>query len=119
MFIVLQFIAMLCVPAVGMAEWSFGKFSGSAAVMTTTASITNVSQVVLQPNQNRTGLIIYNNSSNSVYIAFDTSANSGNHMTLIIPTFTQWVMPMPVYAGAISAIRNSGSGVLMITELTP
>ncbi len=90
--------------------------SSVAATITTTASITTVSVKVLNENLNRKGLIIYNNSSNSVYIAFDVAVNSGNHMTAIIPTFAQWIAPVPCYTGAIAAIRNAGSGALMITE---
>ncbi len=87
------------------------------AVITTTASIATTSVKVLNENGSRLGLIVYNNSSNSVYIAFDTTANSANHMTAIIPTFASWTAPYPCYMGPISAIRNAGSGTLMITEM--
>lgn len=94
-----------------------GMYPDKANIITTPA-VVNVSQLVLPANSSRRGLIIYNNSANSVYLAFDTICNSGNRMTLIIATFNQWVMPLPIYTGPIAAIRNgAGTGVLMITEL--
>ncbi len=88
-----------------------------SATIITTASILLVSQKVLDVNAARKGLIIYNNSTNSVYIAFDSTVNSGTHMTAIIPTFAQWIAPTPCYTGAVAAIRNAGNGALFITEL--
>ncbi len=85
-------------------------------IIVNTPSITTVSQVVLQANPVRKGLVIYNNSSNSVYIAFAPTCSSASKMTLIIPTFSQYVMQLPIYGGVISAIRNSGTGSLLITE---
>lgn len=90
-------------------------FAGEAR-MTTTASVGTTSVLVLQKNRYRRGLVIYNNSSNSVYVSFSTTANSANKMTAIIPTFNQWTAP-EFYIGPVSAIRNAGSGVLMITEV--
>lgn len=84
---------------------------------TITPSITNVSQLVLPANPDRRGLIIYNNSGNSVYLTFGPTSAS-NTCTRILATFAQWDMLGPVvYTGEISAIRNSGSGSLIITEL--
>lgn len=88
-----------------------------SSVMTTTASVLLVSQQVLAQNLLRKGLIVYNNSTNSVYIAFDSTASSATHMTAIIPTFAQWIAPTPCYTGPIAAIRNAGNGALFITEL--
>lgn len=93
------------------------RFYAGNATMSVSASILLVSTQIMPANVKRRGLVIYNNSANSVYIAFDTTCNSGNHMTIIIPTFQSWVMPLPIYQGAISAIRNAGSGTLLITEM--
>ncbi len=92
-------------------------FTAANATVTASASIALVSVQVLSLNSRRRGLVIYNNSANSVYVAFDTTCSSANHMTIIIPTFQSWVMPMPIYQGPVAAIRNSGSGTLLITEL--
>ncbi len=92
-------------------------FCAANATVTASTNILLVSVQFLSLNIKRRGLIIYNNSANSVYIAFDTTVNSNTHMSIIIPTFASWVMPLPVYLGPMSAIRNSGSGTLLITEL--
>jgi hypothetical protein len=87
------------------------------ATIIPTASIAQISQLVLPANDWRGGLVIYNNGANTVYIAFDTVCSSATRMTLQIATFTAWVMPLPIYTGPISAIRNAGSGILLITEM--
>ncbi len=92
-------------------------FTAANATVSASASILLVSVQFLNLNIKRRGLIIYNNSANSVYIAFDTTCSSANHMSIIIPTFQSWVMPLPIYMGPMSAIRNSGNGTLLITEL--
>jgi hypothetical protein len=81
------------------------------------ASGVNASKQVAQPNTLRKGLIIWNNSSNSVYLSYESVANSAS-CTFILATFQSWVMPNPIYTGIISAIRNSGTGTLTVWELT-
>src|SRR4051812_41942107 len=88
------------------------------ATIIATPVVVNVSQVVVPRNPGRKGLVIYNNSANSVYLAFAETANSSTKMTLIIPTFAHWVATIPIYTGPIAAIRNgAGTGNLLITEL--
>lgn len=93
--------------------------TASAATLTVSAAVTTVSALVKISNPNRVGLYIYNNSANTVYINFGATANSNTNMVLPIATFATWVMPIPIYYGQISAIRNTGTGTLLITELTP
>lgn len=87
------------------------------ALITASPTITTTSKVILAANPNRYGLILYNNSSNSVYIAFADSANSSTQMTLIIGAFGMWAMPAPIYRGTITGIRNAGTGTVLATEL--
>jgi hypothetical protein len=91
-------------------------YAGSASIINT-ASIAQTSVQILPANPNRRGLTIYNNGANSVYLAFDTFVSSATHMSIIIPTFAHWSCPLPIYTGAMAAIRNAGTGMLMITEL--
>jgi hypothetical protein len=93
-------------------------FCADNAKLTVTPSIALVSTQIIATNTARKGLIIYNNSANSVYVNFGATASSSTAMTIIIPSFNHWVMPMPIYRGQMSAIRNAGSGTLLITELT-
>lgn len=80
-----------------------------------------LTSVLIAPaNPNRMGAILWNNSSNSVYIAFAASGDSANNMTVIIAAFSAWTMPNePVYQGPISGKRNAGSGYVTVTELLP
>jgi hypothetical protein len=85
---------------------------------TVTASITTVSAAVVPANPSRLGILIYNNSANSVYINFGATASSSNAMCVLIATFTTYQMLGPaIYTGQISGIRNAGSGTLLVTEL--
>ncbi len=88
------------------------------STITASASVTTASVQIIAANVNRIGLIIYNNSANSIYLAYGSAANSSNNMTRILPTFTQFVMEPPIYTGAIFGIRNAGSGTCLVTELT-
>lgn len=94
-----------------------GSFQASRAKITVSPVVTTTSQKIISANPERIGLIIYNNSSNTGYIAFGSTANSANNMTRPITTFAAWDSPLPVFTGEIYAIRNAGTGTFIITEL--
>ncbi len=97
---------------------SIQQILASSTTYTASSSVGTSSVVVLAANPKRLGFLIYNNSANSVYIDFSPLASSSTHMVLLIATFATYQMLGPVvYTGMISAIRNAGSGILMITEL--
>jgi hypothetical protein len=91
--------------------------NASTTIKKTTTAVATTSQVIAAANPNRKGFYIWNNSSNSVYISFaDTSASAGP--TFILATFQSHVMVNGVvWQGVISAIRNSGSGNIVVWEL--
>jgi hypothetical protein len=93
-----------------------GMVFSDSATFTVSPSIALVSTKVLSANINRRGLLIYNNSANSVYITYSSPASSsGCH--IIIPTFATYVMPSPIiWRGDVYAIRNAGSGALNMIE---
>lgn len=92
--------------------------SASTATLTVSSSVGTLSVQVLAANPYRKGCYIYNNSSNTVYINFGATVSSSTAMVLPIATFATWAMPLPIYTGKIAAIRNSGTGTLLITELS-
>lgn len=94
------------------------KFYSTSSTITVSPTIATSAVLVLSANPLRKGLFIYNNSANSVYMAFDTTVSSANHMTLILATYSTFIMTLPIYTGPIAAIRNAGTGNLLITELT-
>lgn len=87
------------------------------STISVSATITTSSVKIIAANADRVGLILYNNSANSVYIALGSAANSNTNMSFIVPTFTSLVLPQPIYTGDIYGIRNAGTGAVILTEL--
>lgn len=86
-------------------------------VKTTTAPILLVSQKVLDASCDRKGCIIFNDSANSAYITYGTTAVITGATTIIGP-YASWEMTGPaVWNGEVHAIREAGSGSLVITDM--
>lgn len=89
----------------------------AGAYMSTSLAISSTSVVVATANPNRKGLLLYNNSTTTVYIAYDSIASTA-HLTYAIAAATTWTMPAPIYQGVVTAVRAStGDGKLLVTEL--
>ena len=100
--------------------------NGSVEIETTpaaTATITAVassaaSVAVVASNAARRGLILSNNSTEPVLVAFAAAA-SATAFTVVLAVGQNFVLPAPVYTGAISAIwPTAGTGDLSATELS-
>lgn len=89
------------------------------AVKTAGVNVGTTSVVVAPENENRKGFIVFNNSANTVYLSLaDTSVASS--CTKPLATYQTWeIMSDFWYTGPISAIRNSGSGVVTVWEFLP
>lgn len=110
------FLWFLLAPPAAAQVFTDAVYHTGYVIQTISASVATTSVVVLPANRWRNGLTIYNNSANSVYLTFGP-ISSGSTCTRILATFAQWDMLGPViYTGQISAIRNAGSGTLVITE---
>jgi hypothetical protein len=83
----------------------------ASVLKTTTASVAaNTSALICADNPRRVGLTVWNNSSNSCYISFESPASSAAPVT-ILATFQTWTHPPGViYTGPVYAIRNAGTG---------
>lgn len=93
-------------------------YGAACAPVSPGVNVLLVSVVIAPANAARKSFYIYNNSANSAYITFGPTSTSAT-CTALVATFTSFVMSGPVcYTGAISAIRNSGSGVCTVHELT-
>lgn len=80
--------------------------------------VTTTSVVVAPANPNRKGFIAFNNSGNSTYLSLAPVSVSAT-CTRLVASFTSWECVTPVvYTGPISAIRNSGTGNVLIWEFT-
>lgn len=93
-------------------------FRTAAATVSISSSVgTSTSVVIAAANPYRIGLSIYNNGANSAYLTYGTTS-SGSSPTRILATFANWDMTGPVfYTGPIAAIRNAGSGTMIVTEI--
>jgi hypothetical protein len=95
------------------------KTLATAATITVSPSIAQVSQVVIAANPNRKGLILYNNGANTIYLTFGPTSSSSLTVCIPLATFASYLMTTGViYTGVISGIRNAGSGTVIATELT-
>jgi hypothetical protein len=50
-------------------------------------------------------------------VKYGSAGNGGTDMTFPIASYSTWIMPTPVYLGELWGIRNTGSGVVVATEL--
>lgn len=85
-----------------------------------TASSTAI-LAALAAGGSRKGVIIHNNSSEILYIAYGgtAAAISSAGYTYKIPADAHWEMPEPIFSGALWGIwANNSSGYAAITELT-
>lgn len=96
-----------------------GSVKAVMPVTTKAVTATNtllVSVVIAAANVNRKAFSIWNNGSNSAYVTFGATSTSAAP-TFILATFTSITFFTPVvWTGQISAIRNAGSGNMVVTE---
>lgn len=88
----------------------------STATVSTSANVALSSVLISPANSSRRGFILYNNSANSVYITLAPTSGSST-CSLIIASFSNYTFSSFVsYIGPISAIRNAGTGSVIVTE---
>ena len=73
---------------------------------------------VLPLNTYRVGYVILNNSSNSCFIAFGTTASNTVYTYEMIGGSVLEPPPGQFYCGPITAVSASTTGTLIVTELT-
>lgn len=87
-----------------------------------TATLTNVASSasttsLLASNANRLGVILFNDSTSTLYLKYGTTASTTSY-TYSIEAGGTWEMLNPLYTGAIDGIWSSANGNARITELT-
>lgn len=81
-----------------------------------TIAAANVNYKILDTNTQRRGLMLYNNTANSIYLVFGKNAG-GADCNQIVASFANFNMLDKVYTGPIYASRNAGtSGTANIVE---
>lgn len=88
--------------------------ASAATLSNQTASDSNAT--LLSANNKRTGVIIHNDSSASLYVKYGAAASSSSYTYKLLGAQT-WEMPDPVYTGQIDGIWDSATGTARITEL--
>jgi hypothetical protein len=79
-------------------------------------NVTTTSVVIAPANPNRRGFVIFNNSSNSAYVSL-AATSVASTCTRLVAAFASWEMVGGLaYTGPISAIRNSGAGIVTVWE---
>lgn len=79
-----------------------------------TSSATNVT--LLAANARRKGVIIFNDSTEVLYLKFGATASTTSFTYYIVPG-AHWEMPKPIYPGIIDGIWASANGFARVTEL--
>lgn len=74
------------------------------------------SKNLLMPNPKRKGVLVYNDSTAILYLAYATGASTTLH-TVQIAAGAYWEMPKPIYTGRIDGIWAAANGSARITEL--
>lgn len=95
--------------------------SGGLGLSTATLSSVSdldTSQTLLSANSDRKGLVIYNDSTAILYVAFAATATTSAFTYRLVPTATLELFGEKNYVGVISGIwASNASGAARITEL--
>lgn len=106
-------LMLLLLPATLLAR----PFRAGTTTQTISASVAQTSVVVLPANPRRVWFSMYNNGANTVYLTYGPTS-SGSTPTRALATFASFETGEVCYTGAISAIRNAGSGTIVSYEMT-
>ena len=76
--------------------------------------------IVLQPNPDRQGFIVNNESSDDIYLSFDQNKCSPKLFTIKVPAYSPeyYIPDNPAYPGAVRIYVRDTSGFCTITELS-
>lgn len=92
--------------------------SSSSSPAVTSVSDSATSQILIAANTARKGLLIFNNSSQILYVKFGTTA-SATDFTVRLTPYATYEMTGTIYTGRIDGIWAADStGAALITELT-
>lgn len=93
-----------------------GNPSSSSSPVLSNVSNAATSFAVLAANAQRKGIVIYNDSSTSVYLKFGATATTSSFSYKLAAGQT-WEAPQPIHLGQIDAIADVATGTLRVTEI--
>lgn len=88
--------------------------TSSTAIKSVSASASSTS--IVSSSATRIGLLIYNDSSFDMYLAFSGTASTSLY-TVKIMAGGYYEVPAPFYSGNISAVWTGATGAAMVTEV--
>lgn len=88
----------------------------SSATRSNVTAATSDTQV-LAANTSRTGVLVFNDSTATMYLAYGDTAASTTSYSVQLDAGAYWEMPQPVYTGALRAIWDAADGAARVTEL--
>jgi hypothetical protein len=91
--------------------------SRPAAATVVSVNATASSGVLLAANANRRQFIVYNDSGRNIYIAFAATASAAAY-TVRISNQGSYESPKDGYTGVVSVVTQSGTGAVLVTEVT-
>lgn len=92
------------------------RLMSTKTIVTASPNVLTNPVLIIGANSDRIGFMLYNNSANSAYITYG-AANGSSMCSLILATFAQYVHAVPLlWQGEIYAVRNAGSGSIIVTE---
>jgi hypothetical protein len=116
--------AVQATSGVGIRGWLSTLVSMGRAATSALANVTasTSSQTLAAANAGRKGLIVVNDSTAALYIAYAGTATTTAY-TYYVPGSQNgvpytWEMPRPPYTGALSATWSGATGAARVTELT-
>lgn len=92
------------------------QYSSETVYVTNVPNIALISTKIVSANKARLGMIIYNNSTNSIYLCAASPCSSASSLFAIVPTYASYPLTAVQYTGEIYGIRNAGSGNVVVTE---
>jgi hypothetical protein len=91
-----------------------GATTGTKSKITSSGS----SVTILAANASRKGAIIYNDSTQILYLDLSGGTASSSSYSVQIPAQGYFEVPIPIYNGLITGIWASANGNAYITELS-
>lgn len=89
--------------------------SASAAVSNVASSASSVT--LKAANTSRRGLLIFNDSTQVLYVKYGATASTSSY-TVQIAAGGYWEMPQPPYTGVVDGIWAASNGNARVTELS-
>ena len=88
---------------------------GTAVLTSVASSVSSVT--IAAANTARRMLLIYNDSTSVLYLAYAATATA-TAFTIKLPAASLYEMPSPVYTGIVTGIWSSANGSARVTEMS-